>query len=184
MSAEWHSVASGVCTRSVLTDFATKSPVGRGRRCRDHPQRARVELNLLFNANAGEPAANILMGRPGQILRLYAYRAERRLDPGNYRRAEGKQHRDHPGSGQLRRQRAHLSLRARPDRDDRASRLSARRSSSMPPVAGDAPFRPDPVLDRLVEVIDSALGILRQNRSAKPDHQPDGPALWLVVPPG
>jgi hypothetical protein len=54
----------------------------------------------------------------------------------------------------------------------------------MPPVAGDAPFRPDPVLDRLVEVIDSALGILRQNRSANPDHQPDGPALWLVVPPG
>ena len=170
----------------VVTTASARGMVGfgGGRRCSDHPQRARVELNLLFNANAGEPAANILMGRPGQILRLYAYRAERRLDPGNYRRAEGKQHRDHPGSGQLRRQRAHLSLRARPDRDDRASRLSARRSSSMPPVAGDAPFRPDPVLDRLVEVIDSALGILRQNRSANPDHQPDGPALWLVVPPG
>jgi len=70
------------------------------------------------------------------------------------------------------------------DRDDRAIRLSARRWASTPPVAGDAPLRPDPGLDRLVEVIDSALGILRQNRSANPDHQPDGPALWLVVPPG
>jgi hypothetical protein len=65
MSTEWHSVASGVCTGSVLTDFATKSPVGRGATMRDHPQRARVELNLLLNANAGESAANILMGRPG-----------------------------------------------------------------------------------------------------------------------
>ena len=113
-----------------------------GRRCRDHPQRARVEVNLLFNANTGEPAANVLMGRSGQILRLYANRAERRLDPGNERCAEGKRHRDHPGSGQLRRQRARLSLRARPDRDDRASRLSARRWSSTPPMVGDAALTP------------------------------------------
>ena len=61
----------------VVTTASARGMVGfgGGRRCSDHPQRARVELNLLFNANAGEPAANILMGRPGQILRLYAYRA-------------------------------------------------------------------------------------------------------------
>ena len=42
----------------------------------------------------------------------------------------------------------HVSVFKRdPDSDDRASRLSARRWSSTPPVAGDAPLRPDPGLD-------------------------------------
>ena len=56
-----------------------------------------VELNLVFNANAGDPAANILMDLPEKIPRLHAHRTAGRLDPGDDRGAEGQRYRDQPG---------------------------------------------------------------------------------------
>ena len=53
-----------------------------------------VELNLVFNANAGDSAANIL--------------------PRNDRRAEEKRHSDRPGTSQFWRERADFGVRARP----------------------------------------------------------------------
>jgi len=41
-----------------------------------------VELNLVFNANAGDPATNILMDVGEKIPRLHSHRAARRVYPG------------------------------------------------------------------------------------------------------
>ena len=49
-----------------------------------------IELNLVFNANAGDPAANILMDSPGQIPWLYSHRAACHIHSCDHRRAEGK----------------------------------------------------------------------------------------------
>jgi len=73
-----------------------------------------VELNLVFNANAGDPATNILMDVGGQIPRLHSHRAARRVYPGNRRRAERKRHSDRPGTSQFWRERADFGVRARP----------------------------------------------------------------------
>jgi catechol 2,3-dioxygenase-like lactoylglutathione lyase family enzyme len=67
-----------------------------------------LELNLVFNASAGDPAANILMEIPDK------FPGYGRLDPGDDRRAQGKRYRNHPGTGQIRRQRPCLGVRARP----------------------------------------------------------------------
>jgi len=72
-----------------------------------------LELNLVFNANAGDPAANILMDWPEKFPG-YTHRTAGRLDPGDDRRAEGQRYRDQPGTGQLRRKRPRLGVRARP----------------------------------------------------------------------
>ena len=48
-----------------------------------------IEINLIFNANAGDRATNILMDVPEKISWLHPCRAERRLDPGDDRRLEG-----------------------------------------------------------------------------------------------
>ena len=73
-----------------------------------------VELNLVFNANAGDPSANILMDI-AEKLPGYTHIALRVASiPGDDRRAEGQRYRDHPGTGQLRRKRPRLGVRARP----------------------------------------------------------------------
>ena len=69
-----------------------------------------VELNLVFNADAGNPAANILMDVPEKFPG-YTHVA---LRVGDDRCFEGKRYRDHPGTGQLRRKRSRLGVRPRP----------------------------------------------------------------------
>jgi catechol 2,3-dioxygenase-like lactoylglutathione lyase family enzyme len=73
-----------------------------------------VELNLIFNANAGDPNSNVLIGRAGQISRLHTCRAARYVDPGNHRRFDGERYRDHTGAGQLWPKRASFSVPPRP----------------------------------------------------------------------
>jgi len=73
-----------------------------------------VELNLVFNPNAGDPATNILMDVRDKYPRLHSHRAARRVYPGNRRRAEQKRHSDCPGTSQFWRERADFGVRARP----------------------------------------------------------------------
>ena len=61
-----------------------------------------VELNLIFNANAGNPTANVLMGCSGEVPGLHAHGPPGRVHPGDHRRPEGERHRDNPRSRQLR----------------------------------------------------------------------------------
>ena len=72
-----------------------------------------VELNLVFNANAGDPATNILMD-VGDKFPGYTHIALRVANPGNRRRAERKRHSDRPGTSQFWRERADFGVRARP----------------------------------------------------------------------
>ena len=71
-----------------------------------------VELNLLFNANAGDRPQPV-DGRSGEISGLYTHGAARRVDPDNDRRVGCKSHRDCPGTGSLRRKRTRLGIRTR-----------------------------------------------------------------------
>ena len=72
-----------------------------------------VELNLIFNANAGDPDSNILMDvRSGQIPGLHAYGTARRVHPGDHRLSQGERYRDYAGAGQLWRKRTGLRVRA------------------------------------------------------------------------
>ena len=90
-----------------------------------------VEINLIFNADAGEPAENILM----DIGRKYACRAARCLDPANDRCARRKPDRDYAGAGAdgpgrgrfgfrpRSRPQRHRAARPRPGRDPRLDAL-------------------------------------------------------------
>ena len=71
-----------------------------------------VELNLIFNANAGEPSTNT-DGRSSQISGLHPHGASRGIHSGNDCRSEGQRHRDHTGTGQLWRKRTDLGFRPR-----------------------------------------------------------------------
>ena len=71
-----------------------------------------VELNLIFNANAGEPGPNVLMDVP-KISGLHSHGASRGIHSGDDCRSEGQRYRDHPGTGQFRRDWAGLGLRPR-----------------------------------------------------------------------
>ena len=74
----------------------------------------RVELNLVFNANAGDPAANILMDVP-EKLPGYTHIALRVASiPATLAALKAQRRRDHAGAGQLWRRWARLGLRARP----------------------------------------------------------------------
>jgi lactoylglutathione lyase len=73
-----------------------------------------VELNLIFNADAGEPSTNVLMDVPGKYPG-YTHMALRVASiPATIAALKGKRHRDHAGTGQLWRQRGGIRLHSRP----------------------------------------------------------------------
>jgi catechol 2,3-dioxygenase-like lactoylglutathione lyase family enzyme len=73
-----------------------------------------LELNLVFNANAGDPAANILMDVPEKFPG-YTHIALRVASiPVTIAALKANDNRDQPGTGQLRRKRPRLGVRARP----------------------------------------------------------------------
>ena len=87
-----------------------------------------VELNLIFNANAGDPDSNILMDVPDKFPGLHAHGTARRFHPGDHRISQGERYRDYAGAGQLWRKRTGLRVRARPrSQRDRATRPRAGR---------------------------------------------------------
>ena len=72
-----------------------------------------VELNLIFKANACEPGTNVLMDVPEKYPG-YTHMALRvGIHSGDDCRSEGQRYRDHPGTGQFRRDWAGLGLRPR-----------------------------------------------------------------------
>ena len=72
-----------------------------------------VELNLIFNATAGDPASNILMDVPNKFPG-YTHMALRVASiPANHRDFDGERYRNHTGTGQLWPKRASLRVRAR-----------------------------------------------------------------------
>src|SRR6516165_514790 len=87
---------------------------GRGRRRCNHSQRAQPRTQPRVQCQCGRSGRQYPDGPAGKIPRLHAHRTAGRLDPGDDRGAEGQRYRDQPGTGQLRRKRPRLGVRARP----------------------------------------------------------------------